>query len=191
MFIKEYFHKGSTAKFASIAGKEFMTGALARLNNSFDHLSVRTKELIKVNNFVLPSKNLFHNNTAQAFEMFHWLEQGIRILENHGFVQEEIQVPNFLPKSHRGISAIEAPRGILFHDYTFDADGILTEANIITPTVQNLADMEKNVKTYLNQVLAKNPRKSKEKLTLEIEKMIRAFDPCFSCSTHFLKVNWM
>jgi coenzyme F420-reducing hydrogenase alpha subunit len=50
--------------------------------------------------------------------------------------------------------------------------------------------MEVNIKTYLNEVLQENDEKDKEELQIEIEKMIRAFDPCFSCSTHFLKVNW-
>ena len=190
-FISEHFHEGSSSKFASIEGKEFMTGALARLNNSFDYLGARTKELIKTHDFPLPNVNLFHNNTAQAFEIQHWLERAIEILGNHDFKTEAMQMPKLTKKtSCQGISAIEAPRGILFHDYVFNEKGILTEANIITPTVQNLADMEINVRTYLNQVLAKNPRKSRANLTLEIEKMIRAFDPCFSCSTHFLRVNW-
>ncbi len=190
-FLKEYFHEGSTAKFASIEGKEFMTGALARINNSFDRLSPSTKQIINELNINLPSKNLFDNNLAQALEILHWLERGIEILENNKFVQEEPIKPQLGDKEeYRGVGVIEVPRGILFHDYTFNKEGYLVKANIITPTVQNLADMEINIKTYLNEVLEINQEKTKEELQLEIEKMIRAFDPCFSCSTHFLKVNW-
>ncbi len=190
-FIKEYFHKGSTAKFATIEGKEFMTGALARINNSEDRLSPRVKKLIKKLNIKLPSENLFLNNLAQAVEILHWAERAIEIIENNEFKPEPIIPPKFVHgRKYRGIGAIEVPRGILFHDYTFNAEGILQEANIITPTVQNLADMETNVKTYLNEVLEKNPNEKKENLIMGIEKMVRAFDPCFSCSTHFLKVNW-
>ena len=190
-FMTEYFHQGSTAKFASIQGKEFMTGALARINNAEDRLSKRTKKLIKKHKIKLPSANLFLNNLAQAFEILHWTERAIEILESHEFVPEEIVMPKLpLKGKKRGIGAIEVPRGILFHDYTFNEEGILEKAEIITPTVQNLADMEINVRTYLNEVLEKNPSKPKEELTLEIEKMVRAFDPCFSCSTHFLQINW-
>jgi coenzyme F420-reducing hydrogenase alpha subunit len=134
---------------------------------------------------------LFLNNQAQAIEILHWTERAIEILENNEFNPEEIIKPEFNSnKIVRGIAAIEVPRGILFHDYTFNNKGVLEEANIITPTVQNLADMELGVKTYLNGILKKTPNKKKKDLVLEIEKMVRAFDPCFSCSTHFLQVNW-
>lgn len=190
-FIDEHFHKGSTAKFASIEGKEFMTGALARINNSFDKLNPDTKAIIKRLGLKFPSMNLFDNNLAQAIEILHWTERAIDIMENNTFEKEDIVVPKLSDKgSYHGVGAIEVPRGVLFHDYEFDSNGICVKANIITPTVQNLADMEVNVKTYLNEILEKDPYKKKEDLQLEIEKMVRAFDPCFSCSTHFLKVNW-
>ncbi len=189
-FMEEHFHKDSSAKFATIEGKEFMTGALARINNSYDKLSINTKKMIKKLKLDFPSSNLFDNNLAQALEILHWLERGIEIFEKNKFVYEEPVKPKLDKPSSRGIAAIEVPRGILFHDYAFDEKGYVTNANIMTPTVQNLADMEVNVKTYLNEVLDKNPHKDKAELQVEIEKMIRAFDPCFSCSTHFLKVNW-
>ena len=168
-----------------------MTGALARINNAGDRLSMRTKALIKKYKVKFPSSNLFLNNLAQALEILHWSERAIEILENNKFKPEiPIKIDFKKTKSCQGIGAIEAPRGILFHDYTFNKKGILEKANIITPTVQNLADMELSVKQYLNQVLEKEPNKSKELLVKEIEKLVRAFDPCFSCSTHFLKVKW-
>ncbi|MFW6285588.1 MAG: Ni/Fe hydrogenase subunit alpha [Nanoarchaeota archaeon] len=191
-FIKETFHKGSTAKFATIQGKEYTTGALARINNSYGKLSKDTKDMIKRLNLNFPSTNLFDQNLAQALEILHWTQRGIEILEKNNFKSEDKQDIKLQKdvKEYRGIAAIEVPRGILFHDYTFDEKGILINANIITPTVQNLPDMEVNVQNYLNQVLENEPNKKKKELVLEIEKMIRAFDPCFSCSTHFLKVNW-
>ena len=198
-FLDEHFEKGSSAKFATINNKEFCTGALARINNSFHKLSESTKNIIKKLDLKFPSSNLFENNLAQALEILHWSERAIEIIQNNDFVNEEVIKPKLekddknnenSSEEKRGICAIEVPRGILFHDYTFNNKGILTNANIITPTVQNLADMQVNVKTYLNEVLEENPNKDKEELKIEIEKMIRAFDPCFSCSTHFLQVNW-
>ena len=191
-FIEETFHEGSSAKFATINGKEYTTGALARINNSHKRLSMNTKDMIKQLNLKFPSTNLFDQNLAQALEILHWAERAATILENNTFESEgkkEIKLKEGVSE-YRGIAAIEVPRGILFHDYTFDKNGILTNANIITPTVQNLPDMEENVRAYLNEVIEKEPQKDKDELKLEIEKMVRAFDPCFSCSTHFLKVNW-
>lgn len=189
-FISEYFHHGSSAKFAVIEGKEYMTGALARINILRDRLNDDTKNMINKLNLKFPSTNLLDNNLAQALEMLHWTERAIDILKNNKFKDEDIVKPALDKPFTRGIAAVEVPRGILFHDYEFNEEGFVTRANIMTPTVQNLPDMEANVKAYLNTVLDKNPYKDKEELQIEIEKMIRAFDPCFSCSTHFLKVNW-
>jgi len=73
-------------------------------------------------------------------------------------------------------------------DYKINKYGIIKKCNIITPTVQNLANMELDIKTYVQQLLDK--KENKEKIIFEIEKLIRAYDPCFSCSTHFLQVDW-
>jgi coenzyme F420-reducing hydrogenase alpha subunit len=84
------------------------------------------------------------------------------------------------------VSAIEAPRGILFHEYKFDGEGNCTFANITTPTTQNLQHIEEAIKEYLQEILGRAPDEIKK----EIEKLIRAYDPCISCSTHFLELNW-
>ncbi len=189
-FVEEYFHRDSTAKFATVEGKAFMTGALARINQAEDRLSPEVLSIMKKYKSPFPTTNLFHNNLAQALEIYHWLLRAVEILDAHSFAPEKPKKVDLKQGPLRGISAIEVPRGILFHDYEFNRKGVLKKANIITPTVQNLAEMEASVKAYLNQVISKNPRKSKAKLQLEIEKMIRAFDPCFSCSTHFLEVKW-
>ncbi|MCX8147526.1 MAG: Ni/Fe hydrogenase subunit alpha, partial [Candidatus Woesearchaeota archaeon] len=78
-----------------------------------------------------------------------------------------------------------APRGLLFHDYSFDEHGHCMKANIITPTAQNLKQMEEDLKTMLPPLL----NKPKEKIRRNIEMLIRAYDPCFSCSAHFLELN--
>ena len=123
--------------------------------------------------------------------MLHWTERAIDIIKNNKFKPEKKQrMPKTKKKQYKGISCVEVPRGILFHDYTFNEKGIVTKANIITPTTQNLASMELHLQDYINQILEKEPQKKESELTLEIEKLIRAFDPCFSCSTHFLKVNF-
>jgi len=92
-------------------------------------------------------------------------------------------------KAGRGVSAIEAPRGTLFHEYKIDKQGKIAYCNIITPTAQNLNRMEQDIILFVNELLEKNT--SKEEMVSEIEKLIRAYDPCFSCSTHFLKVKWL
>ncbi len=76
---------------------------------------------------------------------------------------------------------------MLIHDYEFDDSGTVVRANIITPTAQNLRSIEADIREYLPKIL----HKKEERVVLEIEKLIRSYDPCFSCSTHFLRVKWI
>ncbi|MBW2996759.1 nickel-dependent hydrogenase large subunit, partial [Candidatus Woesearchaeota archaeon] len=89
-------------------------------------------------------------------------------------------------KKSRGIGVVEAPRGILIHDYEINDKGDIIRANIITPTCQNLLNMQEDIRAYLPSLL----KLGEKKIVLEIEKLIRAYDPCFSCSVHFLRVKW-
>lgn len=182
-YFKEYHNRYSTANFVSKDDKSFVTGSLARMNNSFNLLSKDAKKVAKDLKF--PIKNPFYNNVAQAIELIDSLDQVINICTNLNPKEEKI--PNPKLKAGRGVSAVEVPRGVLFHDYTIDAKGIITHVNIITPTALNLKNMEDNIRDLIPSLL---PLKNEEKINLEIEKLIRAYDPCFSCSTHFLKVKW-
>jgi len=183
--LKEYLTSYATSKFAVYKGKEFMTGSLPRVNLNYDKLSDTVKEIIEKSKISFPSKNPFHNLVTQAIELVHWIDRGLELLDIN-YVKENI--PKIVIKAGQGVSATEAPRGILYHEYTIDNKGIINDCNIITPTVQNLANMELDIITYVQQLLDK--KISKKKIIFEIEKTIRAYDPCFSCSTHFLQVDW-
>src|SRR3989339_844922 len=121
-----------------------------------------------------------------------------RINNNHNQLEPETKNIENAPKkeetqkikyhSGHGVSAVEAPRGTLFHEYKIDKNGKIIYCNIITPTCQNLNMMEQDITALVNELLKKNT--SKEEIVKHMEKLIRAYDPCFSCSTHFLKVNW-
>ena len=124
------------------------------------------------------------NNVAKAIGRVHAIDKSIGILSELELVDEKpVKV---IPRAGRGVAVTEAPRGILFHDYTFGKTGCLDKANIITPTAQNLRNIEEDLKMFLPSRL----NIGKEKLILDIENLIRAYDPCISCSAHFLEVNW-
>ncbi|MEM4264085.1 MAG: nickel-dependent hydrogenase large subunit, partial [Candidatus Woesearchaeota archaeon] len=108
----------------------------------------------------------------------------IEIIETTDFKNET--PPVCKPKASTGVGANEAPRGILFHKYSFDAKGNSTFVNITTPTTQNLPNLEDDIRHFLPSLLDK----PKEVIQLEIEKLIRAYDPCISCATHFLEIVW-
>ncbi|MBR9676497.1 Ni/Fe hydrogenase subunit alpha [Candidatus Woesearchaeota archaeon] len=183
-FIKENFDLYSTSKFALKDNKEFVVGALSRLNNNYKLLEGSADRLLKKSGVKIPNNNPFINIVAQAVELVHWVEQGIVLLEKTEFFEEA--PVNFKPKKSRGVATIEVPRGLLYHYYEYDKSGHITKANIITPTVQNLKSMESDIRILVSQIL----NKKKEDIILDVEKLIRAYDPCFSCSTHFLRVKW-
>jgi len=181
-FFKEYIEEHSTAKFAVKDGKSYVGSALARINNNYNSLSVTSRNLIEKSSLRFPSYNPFHNNAAQGIEILHWVERAIKIL-GHKFTFEGLR--SIKPRDGRGVSCVEAPRGLLFHDYSI-RKGLVEKCSIITPTCQNLRNIQEDIKAYLPHILDMK----KEQIVLEIEKLIRAYDPCFSCATHFLKVDW-
>ncbi|MBN1644590.1 Ni/Fe hydrogenase subunit alpha [Candidatus Woesearchaeota archaeon] len=179
---KEFFKQGSTAEFAKKDEKSYMVGAWSRILNNYNLLSKESKELTRC---ILPRKfSPFMNNPAQAVEIFEGTKRIIEVLESADFKDEK--PAEIKPKQGTGIGANEAPRGIVFHKYKYDSKGITNFVNITTPTTQNLPNLEEDIKNFLPLIL----NKSKQEIQLEIEKLIRAYDPCISCATHFLQIVW-
>lgn len=181
--IKEY----ATSKFVLHEGKPYLTGSLVRLNNNNQFLQKETKYLLEKYNIKLPLNSPFQNNIAQAVEIYDTILYCINILDEIEKNKDKQDKTSITGKHGRGVSAVEAPRGTLFHEYEVK-DGKVTYCNIITPTAQNLNQMEIDITNYVQSLIDK--KKAKSAIVEEIEKLIRAYDPCFSCSTHFLNVNW-
>ena len=117
--------------------------------------------------------------------MLQAVESTIEILSDFKIRQDPLQ--KISPKESTGIGVTEAPRGLLYHSYTIGAGGFIKNAHIVVPTTQNNKNLETDLAHFIPTLL----RLEKEKAELEIEKLIRAYDPCISCSTHFLKVKWI
>lgn len=165
-------------------GKPYMVGALARMNLEKEFLHPKTKQNAIEALESFPSKNVFHNNLAQAIEILHAIDESLELLENHqDFPEEPLATSD--KQDGTGVGVIEAPRGMLFHKYEIKGKKIV-DADVIVPTGQNQISMEKN----LVGVVEGNLDKEKEQISFEVEKFIRAYDPCISCSTHFLKIKW-
>ncbi len=168
-------------------GNLMMVGALARLNLAKENLHPKTKNDVKSYFNLLPSNNIFFNNMAQAIEMLHVIDTSVDIIDSLDSIEDE-KPPKVIPKESVGIGVIEAPRGTLYHKYEIDSAGIIKKAEIIVPTGQNQVLMERGIYEQTEKLLEKNT--SKEDISLEAEKLIRAFDPCMSCASHFLRVKW-
>jgi len=166
-------------------GEGYMVGALARLNLAKDKLHPKTKEDTVCTLDLFPSTDIFNNNLAQAIEILHSVDESIDLLSNNIFKPEPIV--KFEIKESIGIGVIEAPRGTLFHKIAIGADGIIRDGEVIVPTGQNQINIERDIGVLVQLLLTDTP---KEKIPLEIEKLIRAYDPCMSCASHFLKVIW-
>lgn len=188
--LKEYTSPYSTSKFVTLEGKAYMVGSLARLNLGHDTLSDNAKRVLRDSGVRVPSHNPFVNNFAQAVEMVHAFDRLVSTLEELQETGVKDEAPKKIPslkKPSRGVSALEAPRGTLFHDYTVGRDGLVEAANIITPTAQNLRRMEEDIRAFLPSLLEQDlPR---DKIVLGLEQLIRAYDPCISCAAHFLEVK--
>ena len=189
-FANEYVVPRSTAKWAKHVRESYMVGALARLNINYKRLSPMARETSEKFNLVPMCYNPFMNSIAQLVEVVHSLEDSIRLineLEAAGLQsQPEYNKPEIKVRAGQGVGAVEVPRGILFHDYTYNARGVCTKANCIIPTNQNHANIELDMKALLPQIL----EKSQKEIELTLEMLVRAYDPCISCSTHAITVNF-
>jgi coenzyme F420-reducing hydrogenase alpha subunit len=166
------------AKQSAIAGEAiFCVGALARLNNKFDNLQDRTRALAAEVGFHHPQGNPFYNNLAQSLEIVDGIEQCVAILETTRFEEEERYAS---PERGEGGAATEAPRGLLYHWYRLNRKGVVEQAKIVTPTSQNFLAIERDLK----ELVLQNQELDAEELRLLCEQLVRAYDPCFSCSVH-------
>jgi len=186
----EHFRRGSTAEFATKEGKSYMVGALPRVLISKDQLHTPAKYIKQLEK---NRNSPYMNVLAQSIEIYEGIIRSIEILEKLIPRLKSESPVKFTPVEGEGIAAIEAPRGILFHRYKFNKEGICTYANLTTPTTQNLANMEDSIKFLVHELINTcDPKKQRcdSEIKLEIEKLIRAYDPCISCSTHFLELKW-
>ena len=183
--LKEHHVEYSNANFVTVKGERYMVGALSRLNSNNKQLSKDAKKLLRKSKIKLPCKNPYYNNIAQAIEMVHCIDHAIKICDELEIKKEE--AAKLKIKAGTGVGAIEVPRGTLWHEYTLNNKGIITDADIITPTVQNLLNIQEDIKEFVPKII----NKRKKDIIMDIEKLIRSYDPCFSCSAHFLEVKFL
>jgi len=186
--IKEKCIDTSTSKHCSATRDSYMVGALARFNNNYDQLHPRAKHAAETLKIKPVCCNTFMINHAQVVETVHCFEEAIavidRILERGYDVNEEPAKPTRM--SGRGVGACEVPRGLLIHDYTYE-NGVIKEANLIIPTGMNLENIDADLRYYAPKIITK-PHNDVELL---LEMLVRAYDPCISCSCHLLKVEFV
>jgi sulfhydrogenase subunit alpha len=165
--------------------EDFLVGSLARLNFNKDVLHPRTKADVEQYLNVFPSHNLHHNNLAQAIEILQCVDDAIDILKTTTIVSE--QPVRKAPQAGVGVGVVEAPRGTLYHMAKVNDKGVIEDYDVIVPTSQNQITIENDLKKYFNE----NMDKDEAFLHVAAEKIVRAYDPCISCATNFLKIDWI
>lgn len=177
-FILEREVKHSNALHSYIKGRDsFMVGPLARINLNFNYLSDDAKEALKESGVSFPQFNPFLSHFARAIEIIHYIDSSIEIIENLPFKEENVKI---MVKGGIGSSITEAPRGILYHSYIINKKGIIEGADIVPPTAHNSYNMENDLQAFLS-MLHDMPQ---EEIALKCEMLVRAYDPCISCSVH-------
>lgn len=173
----------STALHCTLHGAPYLVGPLARLNLNHGHLSTLAKQVFAETGLSLPLRNPFHGIVARSVEILHAIDEAVRLIDRY----EPPAAPAvpFAVRAGTGMASTEAPRGILYHRYVVDGDGLIREAKIVPPTSQNQRRIEEDLRAYLPRVLDR----SNEEAALACEKIIRCYDPCISCATHFLRLD--
>jgi sulfhydrogenase subunit alpha len=188
-YTNEYIVPQSTAKWAKHNRVSYMVGALARFNINYKQLSPMATATAELFNLQPACHNPYMNSIAQLVEAVHSVEDSIHLINEIEAVglepQPDYNEPEVKVKAGSGVGAVEVPRGILFHDYTYNDKGICTKANCIIPTNQNHG----NIQQDMNALVPKIADKSQQEIELALEMLVRAYDPCISCSTHVTKIN--
>ena len=167
----------------TLNGSSYLTGPLARLHLNAVHLPTIAKQVLQDIGHKLPWKRGSKSIIARSIEVLFAIEEAIRIINSHDSPPTPaIPVPL---QAGIGMAVTEAPRGILYHRYQVSEDGTVQEAKIIPPTSQNQKRIEDDLRSFLPQVL----HLSNKEAAIGCEKIIRSYDPCISCATHFLKLD--
>ena len=174
----------SHAKHSTFGGSPFMVGALARLTVNPRRLTGRLAVAMKRLKLLLPADNPMDNNKAQALELIDDLDRALESIEQllRAGLKDERPMPVH-PRAGTGTAITEAPRGLLIHSYTYDDEGRVTAADVVTPTALNAASLE----LHLRRAVEQCAERDEAVISKRLQMIARAYDPCISCSVHLVR----
>jgi sulfhydrogenase subunit alpha len=161
----------------------YLCGPLARFNLNFDRLAPEVQEAARQAGLSVPCRNPFRALLVRLVEVLHAFTEAIRIIE--AYAAPTTPHVDTLVRAGTGHGATEAPRGLLYHRYTLDADGAILDARIVPPTSQNQLSVEDDLRTLAPELASR----AHAEATRLAEQAIRNHDPCISCATHFLTLK--
>ncbi|MCG3179483.1 MAG: NAD-reducing hydrogenase HoxS subunit beta [Phycisphaerae bacterium] len=178
----------STSKHVSNKRDSYQVGALARVNLNYNLLCDLAKQAGAAMGYAkAPVFNPYFINVAQVMETAHCWADAIATIDKLLAMDIKLSPPQVAPRAGVGVGVAEVPRGILFHEYEFDDKGVCQRANLVIPTGQNLANIDADMRALVPQIIGE----PKDAIQLKLEMLVRAYDPCISCSVHLLDVDWV
>ncbi len=165
------------------AGKAYMVGPLARYSLNFDRLTPLAQQAAREAGLGPVCLNPFQSILVRSVETLWAVEEALRIVA--AYEPPDAPAVPVEPRAGRGCGATEAPRGMLYHRYTIQADGAIADAKIVPPTSQNQRSIEEDLRAFVEPRLGLDDKA----LTWQCEQAVRNYDPCISCATHFLKLR--
>lgn len=182
-YLEEHVQRSNALHGHTREGGHYLVGPLARLNLNHEQLMPAAQKSLKDSQIKLPITNPYKGLIARAIELVHFYEEAIQLLKAYrptGPAHIDLKL-----KAGEGCGMSEAPRGLLYHRYRIDEMGRVKFAKITPPTAQNLPRIEEDLLALAPQLV----KMDQEKATLTAEHLVRSYDPCISCATHFLKLK--
>ncbi len=182
-FAEEHMEHANALHSVHIGKGPYFVGPLARINLNFNQLPKVAQEAATAAGFKLPCRNPFKSIVVRAIETVFACDEALRIIDQYKPpAKPYIEVA---PRAGSGHGCTEAPRGILYHRYNIDDQGIILDAKIVPPTSQNQRTIENDLRAFAT----KNLHLSNDELTWQCEQAVRNYDPCISCATHALNLT--
>lgn len=178
----EYVDRNNTSKWCRLSRDSFAVGALGRYNNNHKLLHPEAAKAAARFGLAPVCHNPFMNNVAQLVECVHVTHDAIRLIDELAAMGDAPTMVEVKPKAGVGVGAVEVPRGILYHEYEYDAGGCVVRANCIIPTTQNNANIHLDMPALARHFAVEGM--TDEQLTLLCSMLVRSYDPCISCSVH-------
>ena len=174
----------STALHTVVAGRgSCVLGPLARFSLNFDALSPLAQEAAREAGLGTTCCNPFKSIIVRSVEILYAFEEALRLI--NAYEMPDAPAIPVEPRAGTGYGCTEAPRGICYHRYTLEDSGTITDAKIVSPTAAN----QKTIERDLWQFIPERVDLPDEELRWQCEQAVRNYDPCISCSTHFLKLK--
>ncbi|MCA9221744.1 MAG: Ni/Fe hydrogenase subunit alpha [Planctomycetales bacterium] len=165
-------------------GANYLVGPLARIALCLEQLPPQARQAAESCGINWPSGNNFHSIVARGIEVVAAFEEAIQIVRDYS-AEPAVSRIEFTPRAGEGCHATEAPRGLIYHRYRIGDDGLIAESKIVPPTSQNQGQIEDDLLHFVPSVL----HFEDDEATRRCEHLIRNYDPCISCATHFLRLT--